>query len=86
MKSIFFGKLWANRFVILAVVVFCLMGGIGVYYMVAVDAMNSSLESGWIWFLVASAMFILLHRHVSRRGDQDRPEEKISPDESDDNH
>ena len=84
MKSILSGKLWDNRFVISAVVVFSLVVGMGVYYMVAVDAMNVSLESGWIWFLVASAMFIFLHRHVSRRGDKNQPEKSISPDGSDD--
>ena len=83
MKSIIDGKLWNNRLVIFSVAIGGLMFGIVVYFMISVDARDSSLESGWIWFLVATAMFIFLHRYVGRRGDKDRPEESISPDQSD---
>lgn len=71
---------WTTPYMITATVICCLLVGFGVYYMATVDAMNSSLDSSWIWFLGASIAFIALGLYFGHGVEKDKSKVEISPD------
>jgi hypothetical protein len=71
-----------TRFVIIAMVVCSLLAGFGIYYMATVDAMNSSLDGSWIWFLGATIAFVALEIYFGHGMAHDQPKMEIDPDAS----
>ena len=69
-------------YMITATVICCLLAGFGVYYMATVDAMNSSLDGSWIWFLGATIAFVALEIYFGHGTDHDQPKVEIDPDAS----
>ena len=80
LQAVFKGIIWNSPVVIIATVVCCLLAGSGIYYMATVDAMNSSLEGSWIWFLGATIAFIALELYFGQGGGGERSDEGMNPD------
>lgn len=80
LQAVFKGMIWNSPPVIIATVVSCLMVGSGIYYMATVDAVNSSLDGSWIWFLGATIAFISLELYFGHGDEQGQAKAGISPD------
>jgi hypothetical protein len=72
-----------KRLWMIAAVIFSLLAGIGIYYMATVDAMDSSVDSGWLWFLGAAIVFVLLEIYFSRGSKHNQSTMERYPDEPD---
>lgn len=80
LQSLFKGIMWSSPSVVILTVICCLLVGLGTYYMATVDAMNSSLDGSWIWFLGATIAFIALGLYFGHGDQRDQSKEGISPD------
>jgi uncharacterized membrane protein (DUF485 family) len=70
-----------KRFWMIAAVLFSLLIGFGIYYMATVDAMDASVDSGWLWFLGAAIVFVSLEIYFSRGSKHNQPTMERYPDE-----
>lgn len=80
LEALFKGIMWSSPVVIIATVICCLLAGSGIYHMATVDAMNSSLEGSWIWFLGATVAFIALALYFGQGDERGQAKAGIRPD------